>query len=132
MRLRVSPDSAVPIYEQILSQVVFAVAAGDLPAGEAVPSVRELSQQLIVNANTVARAYQELERLGVVEARRGVGMFVTDGGPKVCRERRKVLVRDRVRETVREAAAAGLSAEELRQLVDDEWPRRNGTARTPH
>jgi GntR family transcriptional regulator len=132
MRLRVSPDSAVPIYEQILSQVVFAVAAGDLPAGEAVPSVRELSQQLIVNANTVARAYQELERLGVVEARRGVGMFVTDGGPKVCRERRKVLVRDRVRETVREAAAAGLSAEELRQLVDDEWPRRNGTAKTPH
>lgn len=131
MRLRVSPDSAVPIYEQILSQVVFAVAAGDLPAGEAVPSVRELSQQLIVNANTVARAYQELERLGVVEARRGVGMFVTDGGPKVCRERRKVLVRDRVRETVREAAAAGLSAEELRQLVDDEWPRRNGTAKTP-
>lgn len=130
MRLRVSPDSAVPIYEQILSQVVFAVAAGDLPAGEAVPSVRELSQQLIVNANTVARAYQELERLGVVEARRGVGMFVTDGGPKVCRERRKVLVRDRVRETVREAAAAGLSAEELRQLVDDEWPRRNGTAKT--
>ena len=122
MRLRVSPDSAVPIYEQILSQVVFAVAAGDLPAGEAMPSVRELSQQLIVNANTVARAYQELERLGVVEARRGVGMFVTDGGPKVCRERRKVLVRDRVRETVREAAAAGLSAEELRQLVDDEWP----------
>ena len=94
MRLRVSPDSAVPIYEQILSQVVFAVAAGDLPAGEAVPSVRELSQQLIVNANTVARAYQELERLGVVEARRGVGMFVTDGGPKVCRERRKVLVMD--------------------------------------
>ena len=132
MRLRVSPDSAVPIYEQILSQVVFAVAAGDLPAGEAVPSVRELSQQLIVNANTVARAYQELERLGVVEARRGVGMFVTDGGPKVCRDRRMVLVRDRVRETVREAAAAGLSAEELRQLVDDEWPRRNGTARTPH
>ena len=130
MRLRVSPDSAVPIYEQILSQVVFAVAAGDLPAGEAVPSVRELSQQLIVNANTVARAYQELERLGVVEARRGVGMFVTDGGPRVCRERRKVLVRDRVRETVREAAAAGLSAEELRRLVDDEWPRRNGTA--PH
>ena len=81
---------------------------------------------------TGRRAYQELERLGVVEARRGVGMFVTDGGPKVCRERRKVLVRDRVRETVREAAAAGLSAEELRQLVDDEWPRRNGTARTPH
>ena len=128
MRLRVSPDSAVPIYEQILSQVVFAVAAGDLPAGGAVPSVRELSQQLIVNANTVARAYQELERLGVVEARRGVGMFVTDAGPKVCRERRKVLVRDRVRETVREAAAAGLTADDLHRLVDDEWPRRNGTA----
>ena len=129
MLTRVSPDSAVPIYEQILAQVVFAVAAGDLTAGEAVPSVRELALRLLVNANTVSRAYQELERLGVVEARRGVGMFVTDGGPKVCRERRKVLVRDRVRETVREATAAGLSLDELRHLVDDEWPRRNGHAK---
>ena len=129
MLTRVSPDSTVPIYEQILAQVVFAVAAGDLPAGESVPSVRELASRLLVNANTVSRAYMELERLGVVEARRGVGMFVTDGGPKVCRERRKVLVRDRVRETVREAAAAGLSLDELRQLVDDEWPRRNGHAK---
>ena len=131
MLTRVSPDSTVPIYEQILAQVVFAVAAGDLPAGESVPSVRELAQRLLVNANTVSRAYQELERLGVVEARRGVGMFVTDGGPKVCRERRKVLVRDRVRETAREAAAAGLSLDELRQLLDDEWPRRNGHAKSP-
>ncbi len=131
MRLRVAPDSSVPIYEQIVAQVVFAVAAGDLPAGEAVPSVRELAGQLIVNANTVTRAYQELERLGVVESRRGVGMFITDGGPKVCRDRRKVLVRDRVRETVREAVAAGLSAEELHALIDAEWPRKTRSESRP-
>ena len=124
MRLRVAPESPVPIYEQIVAQVVFAVAAGDLPAGESVPSVRELAQQLIVNANTVTRAYQELERLGVVAARRGVGMFITDAGPKVCRDRRKVLVRERVRETVAEAVNAGVTPDEFRQLVDAEWHRR--------
>jgi GntR family transcriptional regulator len=131
VRLRVAPDSSVPIYEQIVAQVVFAVAAGDLPAGEAVPSVRELAAQLIVNANTVTRAYQELERLGVVESRRGVGMFITDGGPNVCRERRRVMVRDRVRETVREAVAAGLDAAELHALIDAEWPRKTRSESRP-
>ena len=71
MRIIVRPDSPVPIYEQIVAQVVFAIAAGDLPPGELIPSVRDLAHQLLVNANTVARAFQELERLGAVETRRG-------------------------------------------------------------
>lgn len=122
MRLNVRPDSPVPIYEQIVAQVVFAVAAGDLPVGELVPSVRDLSQQLIVNANTVARAFLELERMGVLESRRGVGMAVTPDGPKRSRERRKEIVRGRVRDALREAAAAGLTDDDVHSLVDDEWP----------
>jgi GntR family transcriptional regulator len=130
MRLNVRPDSPVPIYEQIADQVVFAVAAGDLPVGELIPSVRDLSQQLIVNANTVARAFLELERMGVLESRRGVGMAVTAEGPKRCRERRKEIVRGRVRDALREAAAAGLTHDDVHTLVDDEWPQlvgRNGS-----
>ena len=129
MRLNVRPDSPVPIYEQIVAQVVFAVAAGDLPVGELIPSVRDLSQQLIVNANTVARAFMELERMGVLESRRGVGMAVTAEGPKRCRERRKEIVRGRVRDALREAASAGLTDDDVHSLVDDEWPQlvgRNG------
>jgi GntR family transcriptional regulator len=130
MRLNVRPDSPVPIYEQIVAQVVFAVAAGDLPVGELIPSVRDLSQQLIVNANTVARAFMELERMGVLESRRGVGMAVTAEGPKRSRDRRKEIVRGRVRDALREAASAGLTDGDVHSLVDDEWPQlvgRNGT-----
>jgi GntR family transcriptional regulator len=134
MRITVRPDSPVPIYEQIVSQVVFAVAAGDVRAGEEIDSVRELAQQLVVNPNTVARAFQELERLGVVEARRGQNMVVAADGPKRCRDRRKEIVRGRVREALREAASAGLSADDVHGIVDDEWPHlattRNGQTRS--
>ena len=133
MRILVRPDSPVPIYEQIVAQVVFAIAAGDLPPGELIPSVRDLSQQLIVNANTVARAYQELERLGALETRRGLGMAVTADGPRRCRDRRREIVRDRVRDALREAAAAGLTTDDVHALVDEEWPQRatrNGPTRS--
>ena len=132
MRCTVRPDSPVPIYEQITTQIIFAIAADDLAPGDLIPRVRDFAQQLLVNANTVTRAFQELERLGVLVPRRGLGMAVTDEGPKRCRERRKQILRDRVRETLREAAAAGLTAEDVHQLIDTEWPRsigRNSTSR---
>ncbi len=134
MRLRVQQDSSVPIYEQIVAQVVFAIAAGDIPAGELVPSIRELSVQLTVNPNTVARAFQELEQLGALEARRGLGMAVAIEGPKRCRDRRRAIVRDRIRDALREAASAGLMLDDVHQITDDEWRHitgRNGQAKSP-
>ena len=127
MSIRVRPESPVPIYEQIVTQVVFAVAGGDLGPGDLVPSVRDLAAELVINPNTVARAYQELERLGVVESRRGLGMAVTAEAPKRCRDRRKESVRERIREAVREAVAAGLSSDDVQKLVATEWPgHKNG------
>ena len=129
MRITLENSSNVPLYEQIVAQVVFAIAAGDVTPGDLVPSVRDLSQQLLVNPNTVARSFQELERLGVLESRRGLGMAVTADGPKRARDRRREIVRLRVRDALREAAAAGLTADDVRQIVDDEWPKlagRNG------
>lgn len=134
MTFRVRPESPVPIYEQITAQLVFAVAAGDLSPGDRVPSVRDLSSELVVNPNTVVRAYQELERGGVLVARRGLGMEVAADGPKLCRERRKGIVLERLREALREAASAGLSDGEVCDLVRREWPRvhaRNGKAERP-
>ena len=129
MPLSVRPDSPVPIYEQIAAQVVFGVAAGDPPPGGLVPSVRDLAQRLLVNPNTVARAYQDLERLGVLESKRGRGMEVTARAPALCDARRREIIRDRIREAVREAAGAGLTADDVAALVAEEWGRLNGRAR---
>src|SRR5262245_36353138 len=76
MLFAIQTDSPVPIYEQIVAQVTYAVASGALEAGAMIPSVRELAGSLVVNPNTVARAYQELEQRGVVTAKRGRGMEV--------------------------------------------------------
>src|SRR5438876_7922410 len=107
-----------PIYEQIIDRVTFAVAVGDLEPGTLIPSVRELAQQLLVNPNTVARAFQELERRGVLTVRRGLGMEVTAEAPAACRAQRRELVRGRIRQALREAASSALEPEEIRKLVE--------------
>src|SRR5947207_3166526 len=116
MLISLENSSPVPIYEQIVNGVVFAVAAGDLEAGALVPSVRELAGQLRINPNTVARAFQELERGGVVTARRGLGMEVTPEAKSLCRARRQKLIRERIRAALREAVASALPADEVRAL----------------
>lgn len=121
--------SPVPIYEQIVSQVIFAVASDGLAVGEIIPSVRDMAQRILAHPNTVARAYQELERRGVLAAKRGVGMEVTANAPKLCREQRQEIVRTHVRDALRSAVASALSAGEIRKLVDEELNHVNGEAR---
>jgi GntR family transcriptional regulator len=129
MILDIQPDSDVPIYEQIVAKITFGIASGALEPGSLIPSVRELSQRLLVNPNTVARAFQELERRGAVIARRGLGMEVTPDGPQACRAQRQEMVRGRVRDALREAASSGLASEDIRKLVEDELIRVNGKRR---
>src|SRR5262245_53259415 len=111
MVLSVQPQSPVPIYEQIVAQIIFSVAAGGLTPGSLIPSVRELAQRLLVHPNTVARAFQELERRGVVTAKRGVGMEVTSEAARLCRDERQEIVRGQIRDALRAAAASALPAE---------------------
>jgi GntR family transcriptional regulator len=130
MLISLQPDGPVPIYEQIVSGVIYAVAAGSLEVGEFIPSVRELAEQLLVHPNTVARAFQELERAGVVTPRRGRGMEVVADALSVCRAKRKELVRGRIRNALHEAAASVLSPEEIRRIVEEEMASVNGTRQT--
>ncbi len=123
---RIDPKSPIPIYDQIVAQVIFRVASGSLEVGELIPSVRVLAGKLEVHPNTVARAFQELERKGVVTARRGKGMEVTAEAPALCRGERQSIVRGRIREALREAVASALTAEEVRRLVEEELARVNG------
>lgn len=130
MLFDIHPDSSVPIYEQIVAQITFCIASGIIEVGSRIPSVRELGSQLVVNPNTVARAFQELERRGIVAARRGLGMEVTPEAPRLCRQRRADIVRGRIREALREAVSSALPAEEIRKLVDEELAHVNGQRRT--
>jgi GntR family transcriptional regulator len=126
MLFDIQHKSDVPIYEQIVSGVIFAIASGDLEPGRLIPSVRELAPQLLVHPNTVARAFQELERLGVLEAKRGRGMEVTPRAPSSCRSQRQDIIRARIRDALRAAVASALPADDIRKLVEEELTRVNG------
>src|SRR5437763_17166719 len=92
MQLHISANDGVPIYLQIVQQVKYLVAAGRLIAGEELPPIRVLAEQLLVNPNTVARAYRELETAGIVTKRRTAGTYVSDAGsPLAKRERLRIL-----------------------------------------
>ncbi len=125
----IDPDSPIPIFEQIVAQVIFNIASGGLEVGFLFPGIRELGPQLRVHPNTVAKAFQELERLGVLAARRGRGMEVTADALKICQTRRRDIVGKRIRAALREAISSGLSAEEVRRLVEEEIGRGNGRRR---
>ena len=126
MLFAVSADSPVPLFEQIVAHVTFAVAAGAYEPGNRIPSVRELAQQLLVHPNTVAKAFQLLEERGVVTARRGLGMEVTAAAPALCQQQRRQIVQTRIRQALREAVASQLPAAEVRRLVEEELRHADG------
>jgi GntR family transcriptional regulator len=130
MMLRPNPASGVPIYLQLMEQVKHAVETGALRPGEQLPGIRPLAEELVVNPNTVAKAYRELEHEGVIELRQGAGAFVSAGKPAI-----------RI-DTLRAAAAIvagaldklrerGLSDDEIRRLFDAHLagPSRRGAHR---
>ena len=92
MDLHISSHDGVPIFQQIVTQVKYLVASGRLALGEELPAIRVLAERLMVNPNTVARAYRELEVAGVVEKRRTAGTYVSAAGsPLARRERLRIL-----------------------------------------
>lgn len=117
-----SPDGR-PIYSQIAEQVKFAIAGGVLRAGDLVPSVRELSKQLVVNPNTVARAYRDLQAEGLLESVRGMGLQVADGAVDRCRTAHREIVRQRVRQAIEEARQSKMDAAEIDAILREEWGR---------
>jgi GntR family transcriptional regulator len=117
MQLHVSPSDGVPIYQQVVNQIKYLVASGRLKQGEQLLPVRKLAEQLIVNPNTVARAYRELEGAGVVESRRGSGVFVAEGvSPLAKREQNKVL-NERIDMLLAEAAHLNVELDTVIKLV---------------
>ncbi len=117
MRIEVDPKAPSPPSEQIADQVRYAVASGRLRTGERLPSVRGLAESALVNPNTVAKAYRDLEREGTVETRPGSGVFVAARAAARCEALRDAKIGERVGRAVAEALAAGLAAEEIEGIV---------------
>src|SRR6185503_12015008 len=117
MQIHISPHDRVPIYLQIMNQVKYLVAAGRLGPGEELPPIRGLAEELVINPNTVARAYLELERAGVVVKRHGSGTFVADGGSPLARKERLRILSQRADALLAEARQMGVGIDELIELV---------------
>lgn len=118
MQLSVDPNHTLPPSRQLVEAVLDAIASGRLAPGDRLPSVREAAVQALVNANTVGKAWRELQWRGVAESRSGRGVFVTRNAPSIAIEAREGATRDAFLQAVRQARAAGHDQASLHAWVD--------------
>ncbi len=119
LALRVNPDGPISVYMQIENQVRFAIASGRVKPGEILPSVRDLADDLKVNANTITKAYRDLELMGLVTARRGIGVIVSSDGRANCKKEVEEMVREHLRDAVAECLATGMARDKITKIVAD-------------
>ena len=129
MLVKPNPSLGVPIYLQLMEQVKHAIETGALRPGDQLPGIRPLAEELVINVNTIAKAYRELEHEGIVELRHGSGAFVSQNAP-VARVAEKV--RDAqalIAATVSRLRRRGLGEEEIRRLFEAELAGTKGGRR---
>jgi GntR family transcriptional regulator len=119
MEFQVDSASRTPIYRQLVAQIREAVARGKLLPEQRLPSVRDLSRQLVINPNTVARVYTELERDGILNTRPGLGVFVAQPKTELTRRVRKDRLIALVDGLLTEAVHLGFNADEVLSLVSE-------------
>ena len=129
MLFRSSPSSGVPVCLQLIEQVKHAVDVGALRPGDQLPAIRRVAEDLVINPNTVAKAYRDLEHEGVIELRQGTGAFVSENG-RARRVARVTGARPVLQAAMDHLAAAGLTVDEIRRLVEAEVLRLADKPRT--
>ena len=117
MQIHIDSSDGVPIYMQIINQVKHLSASGRLSPGEEMPAIRVLAAQLVVNPNTVARAYLELERAGVVTKRQGTGTYVSESTSSLTKRGKLKLLKQRADSLVVEADHLGIDLPDVLELV---------------
>src|ERR1700744_1591296 len=118
---RVNPSSGIPLYLQLMEQVKHAVETGALREGDRLPTIRKVAEDLVMNPNTVVRAYRELEHEGVLDLKHGSGALTkatADGRARLVHEAQKVM-----HSAVERLLARGLSNDELRRVFENELAR---------
>ena len=116
--IRIATATGTPIYRQIIDQIRLAVATGELSPGEALPTVRGLAEELLINVNTVAKSYSELVRDGVLESRQSLGYFVATKRQVYARAERVRRLRTAAEAFVCEAISLDFSAAEAQSAVE--------------
>jgi GntR family transcriptional regulator len=118
MQIHISTADGVPIYQQIVNQIKYLVSSGRLVAGEELPPIRSLAEKLVVNPNTVARAYRELEGAGFVEKRRTAGTYISDQGSPLARRERLRILTERIDALLAEARQMDIAFEDVMKLAE--------------
>ena len=121
MQIELPPSDGVPIYLQLIRQIQYLVATGRLNAGDQLPSVRKLSEQLMVNPNTVVRAFRELELAGLLVTRPGSGVYVSETAAGLSRREQQQTLIGQVDALITEARHLDLGVEQFVQLVRQRW-----------
>ncbi len=121
MQIHITASDGVPIYLQVVNQIKYLVAAGRLVAGEELPPIRVLAEKLVVNPNTIARAYRELETAGIVEKRRTAGTYVSDQGCPLARRERMSILTERIDQLLAEAGHLDVSLDDVIKLMQQRF-----------
>ena len=117
--LRVDPTRPEPLFQQLVDGVKDGVARGRLAAGDRLPSVRDLAKELVINPNTIAKAYRALEAEGVTYSRRGAGTFIAERRVVMTAEERQRRFREALEPLLADAVNQGMSEQELRRTLDE-------------
>lgn len=117
MVIQINYKSGKPVYLQIVEQIKYAAASGNLKSGEPVPGIRPLAEKLRINRNTVAKAYQELEREGIVDTRAGKGCFISDNHSPLKKSFRQQVLNEAIDAAIVQAHHFQISDEELLEQI---------------
>jgi len=118
--IEIDASLSQPLFEQVVMQMKFAIAAGTVRDGEMIPSVRDLSRQLAVNPNTIVRAYRLLQEEKILVPQRGVGLVVAEHSQAECQRQRKEFFKKQFNAFLKEADRSGLSRTELSEILFQE------------
>lgn len=118
MKIIIQPQGTLAIYEQIVNQLKNAIVTGELSAGEALPSIRGLASDLDVSVITTKRAYEELEKDGLIRSVAGKGFYVCEYNTDYLKEKQLMMLEKRLGEVIAEARQAGVGCDELKEMVE--------------
>lgn len=118
MKITILPQGTLAIYEQIVNQLKNAIVTSELKAGEALPSIRALAAELSVSVITTKRAYEELEKEGLIRSVAGKGFYVCEYNTDYLREKQLMMLEKRLGEVICEAKQAGLDCDELVKMIE--------------